>query len=78
MAQDLAPEIPHPLPARAGRAEVVQARPKMPHTMSAQGHHRTFCSVQWMSALPPKADVVRHGRDVRSVPKPDIRVSQKS
>src|SRR5262249_8054615 len=36
---------------------------------SALGHHRTFCSVQWMSALPPKADVVGHGRDVRSVPK---------
>src|SRR5215469_8067382 len=33
----------------------------------SQGHHRTFCSVQWMSALPPKADVVRYGRDVRSV-----------
>ena len=40
--------------------------------MSALGQKRTFCSVQWMPALPPKADVVRLGRDVRSVPDSDI------
>jgi len=45
--------------------------------MSALGHHRTFCSVQWMSALPPKADVIRRGRDVRSVPFADIRQFRK-
>ena len=40
--------------------------------MSALGHKRTSRAVQPMSALPPKADMVRYDRDVRFVPKADI------
>jgi Tripartite tricarboxylate transporter family receptor len=40
--------------------------------MSALGQKRTFASDQPMSALPPKADMDQHGRDVRFVPKADI------
>ena len=36
--------------------------------MSALGQKQTFRNVQPMSALPPKADIVRHDRDVRFVP----------
>jgi hypothetical protein len=42
--------------------------------MSALGHKRTFRDVQAMSALLPKADIDRCGRDVRFVPKADIRL----
>src|SRR6516164_8459126 len=40
--------------------------------MSALGQKRTLQSVPLMSALPPKADIDPHGRDVRFVPKADI------
>src|SRR5262249_6701606 len=40
--------------------------------MSALGQKRTFRNVQRMSALPPKADMGQHSRDVRFVPKADI------
>ena len=43
--------------------------------MSALGHKRTLKSFRPMSALPPKADVVQHGRDVCYVPKADIALS---
>jgi hypothetical protein len=39
--------------------------------MSALGQKRTFFEVCAMSALPPKADIVEQGRDVRFVPKAD-------
>ena len=41
--------------------------------MSALGHKRTFRSAIAMSALPPKADICSATRDVRFVPKADIR-----
>ena len=41
-----------------------------PH-MSALGHKRTLSRLHPMSALPPKADIVQDGRDVRFVPKAD-------
>jgi hypothetical protein len=40
--------------------------------MSALGHKQTFGKVRPMSALPPKADIVQHDRDVRFVPIADI------
>jgi hypothetical protein len=40
--------------------------------MSALGHKRTFGPRKSMSALPPKADIAEHRRDVRFVPKPDV------
>ena len=40
--------------------------------MSALGQKQTFSDLQPMSALPPKADMDQHGRDVRFVPKADI------
>src|SRR5262245_56996394 len=40
--------------------------------MSALGHKRTLKCFRPMSALPPKADMVRHNRDVRFVPEADI------
>src|SRR5262245_28627341 len=36
--------------------------------MSALGQKRTLRLLERMSALPPKADMDRHGRDVRFVP----------
>jgi hypothetical protein len=36
--------------------------------MSALGQKQTFPHVQRMSAIPPKADIVRHGGNVRFVP----------
>jgi len=40
--------------------------------MSALGHHLTFCNVQWMSALPPKADSPDRGSHrVAALPKKD-------
>jgi hypothetical protein len=41
--------------------------------MSALGQKRTLQSVRPMSALPPKADIRTHSRDVCFVPKADIR-----
>ena len=41
--------------------------------MSALGQKRTFSEVCAMSALPPKADIGTQPRDVRFVPKADIR-----
>jgi hypothetical protein len=40
--------------------------------MSALGQKRTFRIAWPMSALPPKADMDQHDRDVRFVPKADI------
>jgi hypothetical protein len=40
--------------------------------MSALGQKQTSRSVRPMSALPPKADIVQHDRDVRFVPQADI------
>jgi hypothetical protein len=34
-------------------------------------YKRTSPDVRYLSALPPKADIVQHGRDVRFVPKAD-------
>jgi hypothetical protein len=39
--------------------------------MSAMDHKRAFCRVLRMSALPPKAGMDHHGRDVRFVPQAD-------
>src|SRR5262249_27952664 len=41
--------------------------------MSAFGHKRALEGLFAMSALPPKVNIVHHGRDVRFVPKADIR-----
>jgi len=40
--------------------------------MSALGQKRTLERLHMMSALPPKADIAEHRRDVRFVPKGDI------
>jgi hypothetical protein len=40
--------------------------------MPALGQKQTFSDISAMSALPPKADIVQDGRDVRFVPKADI------
>ena len=40
--------------------------------MSALGQKQTLAHLRLMSALPPKADMVQHDRDVRFVPKADI------
>jgi hypothetical protein len=40
--------------------------------MSALGQKQTFGSRNVMSALPPKADIVHDGGNVRFVPKADI------
>jgi hypothetical protein len=40
--------------------------------MSALGQKQTFNDACPMSALPPKADIDQHGRNVRFVPKADI------
>jgi len=40
--------------------------------MSTLGQKRTLQSVRTMSALPLKADMVRHGSDVRSLPVSDM------
>jgi hypothetical protein len=41
--------------------------------MCAKGQKQTLKRLHPMSALPPKADIVRHGGNVRFVPKADIR-----
>jgi len=45
--------------------------------MSALGQKQTFRDLGPMSALPPKADLVQHGRDVRFVPKADSCIAAK-
>jgi hypothetical protein len=40
--------------------------------MSALGQKQTWCFENLMSALPPKADIAEHRRDVHFVPKADI------
>jgi hypothetical protein len=40
--------------------------------MSALGQKRTWDCRSLMSALPPKADIVRHGGNVRFVPKAEV------
>jgi len=40
--------------------------------MSALGQKQTSVWRPLMSALPPKADIVQHGGNVRFVPKADI------
>ena len=40
--------------------------------MSALGQKQTFRSVRAMSALPPKADIGTHPRNVRFVPKDGV------
>jgi hypothetical protein len=42
--------------------------------MSALGQKRTLRYLRSKSALPPKADMDQRGRDVRFVPKADIRI----
>ena len=42
-------------------------------SMSVMGQKQTFRIVRAMSALPPKADIGTQSRDVRFVPKADIR-----
>jgi len=44
--------------------------------MSALGQNRTYGRAQAMSALPPKADIGGACRDVRFVPKADIRTPE--
>jgi len=46
--------------------------------MSALGHKRTLKRLHPMSALPPKADIIQHDRDVRFVPKADIDLPTRS
>ena len=43
-----------------------------PPLMSALGQKRTRSPEIAMSALPPKADIVQHGDNIRFVPKADI------
>src|SRR5262252_2492838 len=46
--------------------------------MSALGQKQTLGKARLMSALPPKADMVQHGRDVCFVPKADSCSAAKS
>jgi hypothetical protein len=46
--------------------------------MSALGQKQTLDCCPLMSALPPKADMVQHGGNVRFVPKADIRIGSDS
>src|SRR5262249_43657617 len=48
----------------------------VPSGMSALGQKQTSRHLQPMSALPPKADIETQSRDVRFVPKADIRTTQ--
>jgi hypothetical protein len=40
--------------------------------MSPLGQERTLARLNAMSDIPPKADIVQHGGNVRFVPKADI------
>jgi hypothetical protein len=46
--------------------------------MSALGQKQTSDCSPLMSALPPKADIVQHDRDVRFVPKADMGAAAKT
>ena len=46
--------------------------------MSALGQKRTLERLHMMSALPPKADIAEHRRDVRFVSKADLCTAAKS
>jgi hypothetical protein len=54
---------------RVKRLICVAKNPKV--LMSALGQKPTFRPFIAMSALPPKADIVRHGGNVRCAPKAD-------
>jgi hypothetical protein len=47
-----------------------------PNSMSALGQKQTLSNISAMSALPPKADIVRQDRDVRFVPLAEVRPSR--
>ena len=47
-------------------------KPLEQSSMSALGQKQTFEGASRMSALPPKADILRGSLDVRFVPKADI------
>jgi len=51
---------------------LADGRAMLPPRMSALGQKQTFNDGRPMSALPPKADMDQHGRDVCFVPKADI------
>ena len=51
--------------------------PKLPAAMSALGQKQTSDEHPLMSALPPKADMVQHGGNVRFVPIADCALQQK-
>ena len=53
--------------------KMVLRRSNMRKRMSALGQKQTSRLVRAMSALPPKADIEPRSRDVRFVPKADIR-----
>jgi hypothetical protein len=57
---------------RSQSAEVILRCGRLPPRMSALGQKQTFSRSIAMSALPPKADIVQHGGNVRFVPKADI------
>src|SRR5262249_15290010 len=48
---------------------------RMYEFLHSQGHERTRATSARDGALPPKADIERHDRHVRSVPKADIRIA---
>jgi hypothetical protein len=53
-------------------SEVILRSNNLQDRMSALGQKQTWAHDWIMSALPPKADMDRHARDVRFVPKADI------
>jgi hypothetical protein len=44
------------------------------HSCPLWGYWRTLKRFHWMSALPPKADIVERDRHVRFVPKAEVAV----
>jgi hypothetical protein len=52
------------------------SRKQLNQSTSALGQKQTLERLHPMSALPPKADIVQDDRDVRLVPKADIRQSR--
>ena len=64
-------EETHDLAPRDSVRRVVQ-HSKIYPLLSALGQKQTSKHVRSMSALPPKADMDHHGRDVRFVPKADM------
>jgi len=59
-------------------ARIILHHSKFEQPMSALGQKQTSGHAGIMSALPPKADIDQHGRDVRYVPKADIQRCGKS